>query len=73
MRTSEFKNGIDLTSNAAELFNRHFYSRFDQSHAGLTTFIDKLCENQRLVDQDINFLMCNPNNSCKNNYYTEKI
>ena len=56
-------DGTDLTTNAAESFHRHLYARFEQSHSGLETFIDKLKETQSLVEQDINFLLCNPSSS----------
>ena len=53
-------DGINLTSNSAEAFNCHFHNRFDQSHAGLQTFIEKLKETQSNTEQDIQFRMCNP-------------
>ena len=53
-------DGTDLTTNAAENFHRHFYARFEQSHSGLATFIEKLKVTQSLVEQEINFLFCNP-------------
>ena len=46
-------NNIPLTSNAAESFNRHFYSKFDQCHPGLTTFFDKLKVQQSNVENYI--------------------
>ena len=53
-------NNTKLTSNSAEIFNRHFYSRFEQSHSGILTFIQKLKEHQSIMEQDILFQLCNP-------------
>lgn len=55
------KYNLDLTTNAAELFHLHFSQKFDQYHSGMYTFIEKLKETQSLVEQDINYIMCNPN------------
>ena len=54
-------NHIKLTSNNAEIFNRHFYARFDQSHSGLITFIKNLRDQHSLTEQDIMYQLCNPN------------
>ena len=51
---------MKLTSNSAEIFNRHFYSRFEQSHSGILTFIEKIKEQQSNVEQDISYQLCNP-------------
>ena len=61
-------NNVELTTNAAESFHSHFYSRFEQSHSGLQTFIEKLKETQSLVEQNINYILCNPNLGKKSKY-----
>lgn len=53
-------NDIPLTTNTAESFNRVLTSRFDQIHSGLNTFVEKLKDQQSLVEQDIETLMLNP-------------
>ena len=54
-------NNEKLASNSAEIFNRHFYSRFDQSHSGLVTFISNLKDQQSLIEQDIMYQLIYPN------------
>ena len=55
-------NGMPLTSNAAETFNRHFYGRFEQCHPGLTTFFEKQKVNQSNVENNIECGMANLTN-----------
>ena len=63
---------IPLTSNSAEVFNRHFYAKFDQCHPGLSTFFDKLRLNQSNVENDIEHKFANMTNQ-KNSKYKDKL
>ena len=64
--------GIPLTSNNAEVFNRHFTDRFDQCHPELTTFVEKLKVVQSSIENEIEFSMANPSND-DNKQYKQKI
>ena len=65
-------NDIPLTSNSAEVFNRHFYGKFEQCHPGISTFFDKLKVNQSNIENDIENRMVNATN-VPNNKYREKL
>lgn len=59
---------IPLTSNSAEVFNRHFYGKFDQSHPGLSTFFEKLKVNQSSIENDIEYRLSNIENFSNTKY-----
>lgn len=63
---------VKLTSNSAEIFNRHFFARFSQSHSGILTFIKGLKEHQSSVEQDISYQLCNPTSEPYGKKTTEK-
>jgi hypothetical protein len=51
---------IPLTTNSVEAFNNNFFSMFGRPHPSLIQFIITLRTKQSLVEQDINYTLCNP-------------
>ena len=58
-RLKGWKKNIPLTTNSCESFNRHFFDRFDQSHAGIDCFIQKLKETQSSIERNNDLRLSN--------------